>query len=89
MSDKLQLSGIRKTAATLLFAKFYKEIGDYHIAANKVQRRFKHASPWMTMHHYVDDMKSIEALKYCDYSPWELLYGLSYDARQTKLEEFH
>lgn len=83
----LTLAGLRKTAATLMFARHYKRYGDYHIAAQLTQKEFLHSSPWMTTHHYVEDMHRIDALKYCDMSLWDILYRVLPGGRQSELSE--
>lgn len=72
---KYQLKGFRKTFATLMFAYFWKKYGSADIALEKVSKRMKHNSKWMTMNHYVDMCRQIDAMKYCDQLPFEHLSG--------------
>lgn len=66
-------SGFRKTFQTLLFSYYVEKHQNEELAALMVSKRMKHKSAYTTIKHYLDDCEYIEAKKYLNILPFDLV----------------
>jgi len=81
----LQLKGLRKTFATLVFAKEWQKWGAAEVAMEFACKRMKHSSKGMTVSHYLDNFESLRLKKMSLFlSPDEAVKAAS----QTRMADF-
>lgn len=78
------LCGLRKSWATLSFAKELKKWNSADIAMQMVSKRMKHSCKEMTSHHYIKNFDYLEIHKYVDMEISEILR----QPLQTKIHDY-
>jgi integrase len=78
------LGGLRKSWATLQFAKELKKWGQPDIALQMVSKQMKHSCKEMTAHHYIKNFDLLEIHKYVDMDITEILR----QPLQTKINNY-
>ena len=72
-SYKYALKGFRKNFATQLFIFYWSKYSDASVAVDMVSKRMKHSSRAMTVSHYIESVEEIEAEKFSQYMPSEII----------------
>jgi integrase len=81
---KYALKGFRKNFATLLFCYFWRKYNDAYVAVERVSKRMRHSSKHITVNHYIETVEQIEAEKYMNLMPFEIIEQVV----QTRLYDF-
>jgi integrase len=84
LEHRFQLKGLRKSWATLCFAKEYNKWKDAFMAIEEASKRMKHSSKQMTSHHYLKHYSELNIEKYLHLKPYDILR----DQRQLKIIDF-